>query len=271
MRLPQDFLNGRNGAETSRMFRNDVLHDRKLEVTDKADERVIVARDRAPRVHDGAGFVEFCFYVCDNAFLILGDDRNLLDGLKVVGIMVDHESGNEVYQQAHKRCRHIDHEEDRYVNERIEGQKYRRHAVVSSCFVGKLFNDYVGEYFRPVDTAAVPEDQGETGAEYRAAESDSEEVLGIDLERNLFEYQQSHGINNRAEGRFNGKFPAEEDISRDQEGQENEENAQRKAKAGQLADDDRNTGRAVVDGIVGQQDKSDRKAGHNCAEYYEYV
>lgn len=189
----------------------------------------------------------------------------------MVGIVVDHECCHEVHEKAHKRCRHIDHKEDSYINESVEGQEHGRHAVVASCFVRELFNDYVGEYFRPVDTAAVPEDQGETGAEDRAAESDSEEVLGIDLERNLFEYQQSHGINNRAEGRFNGEFPAEEDISGDQKGQENEENAQRKAKAGQLADDDRDTGRSVVDGIVRQKYQGNRKAGHNCAEYYEYV
>ena len=96
-------------------------------------------------------------------------------------------------------------------------------------------------------------------------------MFRVDLEGDVFEYQQSHGINNRAEGRFNGEFPAEEDISRDQEGQEDEEDAQRQTEAGQLADDDRNAGRSVIDGIVRQKYQGNRKAGHNCAEYYEYV
>ena len=145
--LSQYLLNGRHRAEAARMLRDDVLHDRKLEVADKTDERVVVARDRAARVHNGAGLIELGFDVADDAFLILSDDRNLLDGLEVVGIVVDHEGGHEVHQKAHKRCGHIDHEEDRYINERVEGQKYRRHAVVSSCFVGEFFNDYVSEYF----------------------------------------------------------------------------------------------------------------------------
>ena len=103
------------------MARYDLFHYREFKVADKAYKRVVVASDRATRIHDRAGLVELGLYVCDDAILVLRDDRNLFDGLEVVGIMIDHECCHEVHKEAHKRCGHIDHKEDSYINESVEG------------------------------------------------------------------------------------------------------------------------------------------------------
>ena len=45
------------------MSRDDLLHKRKLEITDIADERIILTGNRSSGIHDSTGLIQFILYI----------------------------------------------------------------------------------------------------------------------------------------------------------------------------------------------------------------
>ena len=91
-------------------------------------------------------------------------------------------------------------------------------------------------------------------------------MLGIQFKWDPLEELKSEHICARSEDCFDEKFFSQRKKSDKQKRQEHEEHCLGEVHAGELADDDRDTGRTVIDRIIRKQDARDRKRRHKRAE-----
>ena len=91
-------------------------------------------------------------------------------------------------------------------------------------------------------------------------------MLRIQLEGNIFEKGKPYRIDEKADGSFCKEAFSDKDHTGDKKRKKDKEYTKGQVAAGELADDDGDAGRAVVYGVVGEQDTGYRKAGQQCSD-----
>ena len=130
-----------------------------------------------------------------------------------------------------------------------------------------IFYNNISKNLRTIDTAAVSKDQCKSDSEYHSTEYDGQEMFSIKFERDFFEISKTNGIYDETDKCFCEEIFAEQKNAGNEKRKKNEQNTERQIITGKFTYDDRDSGSAIINRVIGEQDTGDRETGDKCSDY----